>query len=252
MESGLIEQLTRKVLSVTGRKVRAFLLAEKLNLFQKEDIKDYLEYIIWQAFSNNHDALSVIFSFVDIIEGVYDIQIEQEFFNKILCIESSDRILSLIIKPPPPHKFLKKGEVHTTDIMMDYMPLGVKRSVAKKMDRILIRRMLLEKDPYVIRHLLSNPMITEKDVLKVASVRPTNAEVIRVIYLFDRWINLYAVKEAIVKNPYSPFRLSLLMLFYMQKKELESIIIDNTLHPVIRDIAKELLEKRNTSTEGSI
>ncbi len=244
MEESVKEQLTKKLMSVTGRRLRAFLLAEKLNLFEKEEITDYLEHIVSLALGSSHEALSVMFSFVDILEKVFEIEIAHDFYNKIQLLNTRDRILHLIINPPPPHKFLKKGEVHTTDIMMDYLPLGVKRSFAKKMDRILLRRMLLEKDPYVIKHLLSNPMITEKELLKIASVRPTNAEVIRVIYLFDKWINLYAVKEAIVKNPYSPFRLALLMLFYMQKKELVSIIEDNTLHPTIRDIAKEIMEKR--------
>lgn len=244
MEESLKNQITQNIISVTGRKIRAFLLSEKFIQLQKEDIVDYLKYLIGQALENNKEALLIIFSLVDILERVYDIELEKQFYEKIFLLHTEDRILNLFINPPNPHKFLKRGEIQTTDIMMDYLPLGIKRSFAKKMDRILIRRMLLEKDPHVVKNLLSNPMITEKDVLKIASVRPTRAEVIKVIYAFDKWINLYSVKEAIVKNPYSPFRLSLLMLFFMQKKELKSIHSDNTLHPVIREIASEILALR--------
>lgn len=239
-----INQIIQNIVSVSDRKIRAYLLSEKLVSLQDDDLKCFLEKVTEELFSNNLSALSVIFTFVDILEKVYILDINKSFYKRINQINTDNKILRLLIDPPLPHKFLKKGEVHTTDILMDYLPLGIKRSFAKKMDRILIRRMLLEKDPYVIKHLLSNPMITEKDVLKIASVRPTRDEVIRVIYTFDKWINLYSIKEAIVKNPYSPFRLSLLMLFFMQKKELKTINSDSTIHPVIREISLEILQTR--------
>lgn len=244
MEDTFLTQITQTLISINDRKIRAFLLSEKLLTFEMEDIKEFLELSIEGMFINRLECLSIVFSFVDILERVHEIEINKAFYEKIFRLNSDNKILNLLIDPPLPHKFLKKGEVHTTDIMMDYLPLGVKRSYAKKLDRILIRRMLQEKDPHVVKYLLSNPLITEKDVLKIASTRPTNDAVIRIVYTFDKWINLYSIKEAIVKNPYSPFRLSLFMLFFMQQRELRTIHTENTLHPIIREIAKEILERR--------
>ncbi|MCX7990683.1 MAG: hypothetical protein N2999_01410 [Proteobacteria bacterium] len=245
MEEYQITEITQRIISVTDRKLRAFILSEKFQTLNIDEIKDFLEKTVIDVFENKTSALQIVFTFVDILERVYEIEIKKSFYEKLEKISTENKILNLLIDPPLPHKFLKRGEVHTTDIMMDYLPLGIKRSFAKKLDRILIRRMLLEKDPYVVKYLLSNPIITEKDVLKIASGRPTKEEVIKVIYTFDKWINLYSVKEAIVKNPYSPFRLSLLMLFFMQQRELRTIHSDNTLHPVIREIAKEIIDRRN-------
>lgn len=249
METKSNKQINQKILSIKDRKSRAFLLAEKLLILEQEDLREYLENLVIQIFINDRVALEVIFSLVDVLENIYEFEIMENLYNRIKFLKTENKILNLLIDPPLPHKFLKRGEVHITDIMMDYIPLGVKRSFAKKMDRMLIRRMLQEKDPYVVKNLLSNPLITEKDVLKIASMRPTNQSVIKVIYAFDKWINLYSVKEAIIKNPYSPFRLSLLLLFYMQKKELKDIHSDNTLHPVIREISMEILKIRDSFTQ---
>lgn len=238
------ERINKKILSIRDRKLRAYVLLEELLLLDDDVLKEYLEELSNNIYLNASSALEIFFTFVDLLEEIYDFELMPVLNKKIKGIKTFNKILNFIIEPPLPHKFLKKGEVQITDIMMDYLPLGVKRGFAKKMDRMLIRRMLKERDPYVIKNLLNNPMITEKDVLKIASNRPTTQSVIKVIYSFDKWIMLYSVKEAIIRNPYSPFRLSLLLLFYMQKKELKSIHSDNTLHPIIREIALELLEGR--------
>lgn len=239
-----INKVVSKLDAIVDRRLRAFILADILISSSKEEITEFLEEIINLALRDDEKSKEILFSFIDLVEGTFSFEFEDTLNKLILDIETSNRTLKFILFPPSPHRFLKRGEVHVTDIMMDYLPLGVKRSFAKKMDKNLIRRMLSEKDPFVIKHLLANPLITEKDVLKIASSRPNQAEVIKVVYASEKWVKNYKVKEALIKNPYSPFRIALLLLFSMCKKELVQIRDDETLHPELRLEAERMIKLR--------
>ncbi|MCX7770725.1 MAG: hypothetical protein N2202_06550 [Proteobacteria bacterium] len=238
-----------KFLSILDRKIRSFILAEKILEFALEEVSDFLEDIVKESFRGNKITLEILFSLVDLLESIYDKDLSKRVHDKIRNIATTNVTLKNLLHPPPPHKFLKKGEIEITDVKMDYLPLGVKRSMAKKMDVFLLRRMVFEKDPIVIKHLLSNPVVSEKDVLKISSIRPTTQAVIKTIYESSKWINYYSVKESIIKNPYTPFRIALLLLFYMKIQELEAISKDETLHPELRYEAKKIILIRKTKTD---
>jgi len=235
-----------KLASIRERRLRSFVLAEKILELDEESLLSLLEDTVKFSFHGDINAIEVLFSLVDVLEAIFDKEISKKVIAKLNSVKTSNVTLKHLIIPPPAHRFLKKGEVEITDVKMDYIPLGVKRSLAKKMDIMLLRRMVFERDPLVIKHLLSNPLITEKDVLKISSLRPTTSSVIKTIFSSDKWINYYAVKEAIIKNPYTPFRIALVLLFYMQKQELESIKKNATLHPEIRYEANKMIIVRKS------
>mgnify|MGYP001153412448 CR=1 FL=1 len=236
-----LQHFVKKIASIKERRLRSFIVAEKILELEEQSLLSLLDDIVKFSFRGDVNTIGVLFSLVDVLEGIFDKEISQKVMAKLNSVKTSNITLKHLINPPPSHRFLKKGEIEITDVKMDYIPLGVKRSLAKKMDILLLRRMVFEKDPIVIKHLLSNPLITEKDVLKISSIRPTTHGVIKTIYSSDKWINYYAVKEAIIKNPYTPFRIALVLLFYMQKQELESIKKDETLHPEIRYEANKMI-----------
>jgi hypothetical protein len=249
MEEGRYLSFIKKFLSILDRKIRSYILAEKILDIELEDISDFLQAIIKESYKGNKGTLEVLFSLVDILESLYDKDLSKKVANKIKNISTSNITLRNLISPPSPHKFLKKGEVELTDVKMDYLPLGVKRSLAKKLDVFLLRRMVFEKDPVIIKNILSNPIVSEKDVLKISSIRPTTQAVIKTIYESTKWINYYSVKESIIKNPYTPFRIALILLFYMKRQQLEEIIKDETLHPEIRFEAKKIIIIRKTKMD---
>ncbi|GAB4442949.1 MAG: hypothetical protein OHK0040_13880 [bacterium] len=239
--------LISKILSLRERSQRAFSLKESLVNLGKEEIAELLEDIVNLSLRDDNSCKELLFSFTDILENIFDFEQDRRhylFLATISEIKTSNRTLKFFIAPPSAHRFLKKGEVHNTDILMDYLPLGVKRSFAKKMDKNLLKRMLLEKDPLVVKHLLNNPLITEKEVLKIISSRPNTAAVIKVVFASEKWIKSYNVKEAIIKNPYSPFRISLLLLMSMNRRQLKQIEDDETLHPDLRTEAKRIEKLR--------
>lgn len=247
MEALTLERLIYKILSVSDRKQRAFLLKEVLASFSKEALTEILEDIVNFSLRDDDACKQIIFSLTDIFENIHTFEDDTSIkilFNTIATLETSNRTLKLFITPPQPHRFLKRGELQTTDILMDYLPLGVKRSFAKRMDKNLLKRMLLEKDPLVVKHLLNNPLITEKEVLKIVSSRPNTVAVMKVVFASDKWIKSYNVREAVIKNPYSPFRIALTLLFSMNRRELRQIKSDATLHPEIRTEAERIEKLR--------
>lgn len=241
MEEWKYSNLIKKIVSIYDRKIRTYILSEILLELDSESLSEFLEEVVKKSFQGQNETIEILFTLVDLLESIFDKEVSKKVSGKLKEIKTKNITLRNLIHPPASHKFLKKGEIEITDVKMDYLPLGVKRSLAKKMDIMLLRRMVFEKDPLVIKHLLSNPVITEKDVLKISSIRPTTHAVIKTIYEASRWINYYTVKEAIIKNPYTPFRIALVLLFYMKRQELESIKKDETLHPDLRFEANKLL-----------
>ncbi len=239
----------KKFQSLLDRKIRYFILSEKILELELDEISIFLENIVRYSYRGNKESLEILFSLVDILESIYDRDLSKRVTAKIKYIPASNVTLKKIISPPPAHKFLRKGEVELTDIKMDYLPLGLKRSLAKKLDVFLLRRMVFEKDPVVIKNILANPIVSEKEVLKIASIRPTTQAVIKTIYESNKWINYYSVKESIIKNPYTPFRIALILMFYMKKQELESISKDETLHPELRFEAKKIIILRKAKMD---
>lgn len=123
--------------------------------------------------------------------------------------------------------------------------LGERKSLARTRDRDLINRLLHDQNPTVIYILLQNSILTIKEVVKIASKRPTSGQVLTQVYKNLKWITYYSVKKALVNNPYCPTHLSLSLLPYLLEQDLVEIAENEVLHPKIQEAALELvLEKQ--------
>ena len=122
--------------------------------------------------------------------------------------------------------------------------LGERKSLARTRDRDLINRILHDQDPTVVYVFLQNPYLTIKEVIRLASKRPTNPQVLAQVYKNLKWINYYSVKKALVNNPYRPTQLALSLIHYLLEQDLEEIAENEVLHPKIQETAMRLLEER--------
>jgi len=91
-----------------------------------------------------------------------------------------------------------KGNEHLDE------PVGVRRGWARGSNRDRLDRLLHDRDWRVIRLLLDNPRVIERDVVKVAAMRPTRPEVLELIATHRRWASRYPVRKALALNPYTP------------------------------------------------
>jgi len=92
------------------------------------------------------------------------------------------------------------------------LTLGERKSLARGARRDVLDRLLRDPAAPVIRILLGNPRLIERDVVAIAARRPQLPEIQLEIARSRRWIARYAVKLALVLNPSTPTDLSLRLL----------------------------------------
>ncbi|MBI3399474.1 MAG: hypothetical protein HY026_09670 [Deltaproteobacteria bacterium] len=144
----------------------------------------------------------------------------------------------------PPHKKGLSGYDTEEDAKMEFITLGERRALSKGWIKDKLDRLLSDPDPMVIANLLNNPRITEKEIIKIAAKRPNSPKIIRLISTHRRWGMRYAVKKALVQNPYTPPRISLGLLESLFLQDLKEAAKDGGLHPQVRHAAKERLEEK--------
>lgn len=121
------------------------------------------------------------------------------------------------------------------------LTLGERKSLARSHRRDLLITLLRDPHPAVIRILLGNPRLTEPDVLRIASRRPSAPETLTMLARDPRWSVRYAVKCALVFNPYTPVPLAIRLLMTIRPADLRSIANDGKLSLSVREQATGLL-----------
>jgi hypothetical protein len=131
------------------------------------------------------------------------------------------------------------------------LTLGERKSLARTHDRSLIRRVLRDPHPDVIRILLDNPSLTEEDVVRVCAARPNDPDVLQTVYRHRRWIVRYRPRNAIVRNPDTPLDTALLLAPLLRRTELEEAAASSELAPPLRLSCKTILQVRAPRFEPS-
>jgi hypothetical protein len=122
--------------------------------------------------------------------------------------------------------------------------LGRRKAEARERNRLRLDRLMFDKHPGVIANLLNNPIITERDVVRIAAMRPTNADVITLVFRHRRWISRYRVKVAISLNPFTPIDIALSVLPHLMLPELRRAAMTRTVKAEVRSAAQKLIEGR--------
>ncbi len=128
------------------------------------------------------------------------------------------------------------------------LTLGERKSLARGAPRDTLDRLLRDPEPQVIRLLLRNPRLVERDVVLVAARRPAQPEVLREIMANPKWISRYPVKRSIVLNPGAPNELALRLLPFMTRTHLAEIAKDPALPLIRQQAARRLLDAPNSPT----
>ena len=121
--------------------------------------------------------------------------------------------------------------------------LGERRAWARRPDRALIDRLMLDPDPGVISNLLQNPRVVEVDVLRIVSRRPVPADVLSVVYRHPRWSKRKAVQAALAQNPYTPIELAVALVGLVDTSVLRALAREPSTHPTVRGQAKARLRR---------
>ncbi|MDF1534991.1 MAG: hypothetical protein P1S46_00625 [bacterium] len=155
-----------------------------------------------------------------------------------------DEVVALMTDVTPHKRIYHTEELESRHPAQDYIPLGVRKSMARKPSMDTLESLVREQNPSVIRNLLNNPKTIEEMVIKMASLRPTAAEVLEEISVHPRWSARYPVKKALAFNPYSPPRAVHALLPALLMGDLIEVTLSPTLHPDIRAAAKRFIMHR--------
>jgi len=122
--------------------------------------------------------------------------------------------------------------------------LGWRKTLAKGPDREALDRLLWDRNPAVVENLLNNPRITERDVIRIAAMRPANPDCLCVVFAHDRWLRRYRIKVSLALNPDTPLDIALTLLPQLMRPELLYASETEKLDPTIRLAAKEMVSRR--------
>lgn len=138
--------------------------------------------------------------------------------------------------PPPPLK-------SDRDIT-----LGERRSWARRPDRDLLARLVLDPDPLVIRNLLHNPRLIEQDVLRIVSRRPIGGDVLAEVFHHHSWGQRPSVQLALVLNPYTPVLMAAGLVALLNVGQIRDLVDDPGVHQVVRERASAALLWRDEAS----
>lgn len=237
------EKLVCDLATSRERKIRTTILAERFRRLDSETIVMVIDEICRKAEEKAPGYQEVLFSLIDIpaITSIlgYPKMSEVYLSSKELGCK---RVIRLLSNPPSKKKRFSEYDFVEGQVL-DHLTLGMKRSLAKGISKDTLDRLIYDPDPHVIRNLLNNPRMTERDVLKMASKRPNSGEVLTEIFNNKKWIERYSIRRALVKNPFTPTGLSLGLVNFLFVQDLKEISRDATIHPSIRSAAEDILKK---------
>ena len=127
------------------------------------------------------------------------------------------------------------------------LTLGERKSLARRPDRKMTERLLRDPHPDVIRQLLSNPKLTEDDVISLAARRPCRPDVLREIARTPRWTHRPRVRMALVLNPDTPLEIATPLVGLLLRQELRLVASSTTVAPALRALCLEFLQRRPPS-----
>jgi len=237
-------RMLEQVSGILDRQQRSYALAKKLKKFPPEDILEIFRIIAKGAQKKEpvfQDGFRVVSDVKRLGKHVgYGVMSEVYTLARRYNYADVTRFMQMV----PPARALGSDEELEEDPILKEMTLGTKRQKARMRDRDMINRLCHEQDPLVIQNLLKNPMVTLQHVIKIASKRPTSAQILWVVYRDLKWVNHYVVKKALINNPYTPTQMSLSLIHFLLEQDLEDVAEATLLHPQVREAAIELIRKK--------
>ncbi len=155
--------------------------------------------------------------------------------------------LRFLLLDLPPHRAVKDPRTLLEPrLLFDRdVSLGERKAMAVASNRRVLEKLMADYHPHVVHKLCLNPALREADIVSLAARRPNLADALRQIALTPKWLNNYAVRYAIVSNPYTQTGITLKLLPFLHGRDLRRVAQSSELHPAVAQAATELLHLRS-------
>jgi len=168
------DKLLARLSAIRDVKQRSYAVADRLKPLPNDDVVGIIKTIRERALMGHGDYVHVYSGLL--MSGTF-VQV-MGIARMSELVEAAQRlceyeVVSLLMDLPPESATDSEHQPHLDADLRD-VPLGMRKSLARKLDFNMIKRIAKDQDPRVIGILLNNPRLTEMDVVRIAATRPTS------------------------------------------------------------------------------
>ncbi|HTO98765.1 MAG TPA: hypothetical protein VMK66_17065 [Myxococcales bacterium] len=235
-----VSELARTLASLEAGEMRAHKAAAVLAALPPHEAVALLGQLLRRADQRTDPAAAALEGLLRAVRELLEAPVAEALFH---AAADDPGVQALLTKAVPARDFDHDRE-EWIDREMRARTLGERRSLARTRDRDLLARLATDQDPTVVRHVLQNPLCTEREVLTAASRRPQRPDVLEEIFRSRRWSPNRRVRRALALNPYSPPSLASAALALLTAPDLREVAEDLSVSPEVRVQARRLLGGR--------
>jgi hypothetical protein len=130
------------------------------------------------------------------------------------------------------------------------LTLGERKALARRPRGDALAELLRDPHPDVIRILLDNPQLTEREAVRIAAARPAVPAALALVAEHPRWSVRPMVRRALVLNRYTPIPIALRLVVTLGPADWAEVIAAAELPAPVRAAAAARLEARGGKTAG--
>ncbi len=245
----LVQRLCRKLAAIRGEALRAQVAGAELRTHAPAELAALLGQLLRDARHRPAAANAVTAVTRALARGEIDPEL---IAAAAACARSrADRLVEALLATGPAARTYDQNEEKFVDRRMRALTLGERRALSRSRDIDLLIRLAHDQDPRVIQQLLENPRLTEREVIIIASRRPTHEHVLEAV-LRSRFGTSRRVRRSIAHNPYASVAQAVRALASLTRGELEQVALDEHVAPQVRRHAQSLMvARRPTPAERS-
>ncbi len=234
-----LENLMSRLAAIRDPGLHGSLVRDFLESHEPVELVDVLASLLARASDEHYRVLYDSFVDVFVADSVIPIpyHVTQEIYR--IAGRRNERAVALMLLDPPPLRRADGWSGDPDPEILD-LTLGERKSFARRLDRDLLARMTRVTEPEVLRILLSNPRLTESDVVGIAARRPNTVSALTEVVRRRRWRVASTVRMALVNNPYLPPRLAVLLVPGLPRQERARLRHTPGLHPLIAEMSASL------------
>ena len=138
---------------------------------------------------------------------------------------------------------------------MPQLPLGQKITLARRSPARIAGALLAEGQPMIVKAAISNPNLTEAQILRVLAKEKLAPIVVQSIAQHDKWSHMYNVRIALLRQPSTTLATVLAFLPELTVSDLQAlaapgILPENLSHYLQAEIHRRF-EKHTSQADGS-
>lgn len=227
--------------TLAEKEMRGAMLREQLTTLPLDDAALFVDTIILRTLHKDRAARLVYEAMIDPDPFLQHLGVS--FFEECKqaarvgnCVAALQWLLSAELRGgthDDPEKYVHRD--------LRSLELGSRRALARRADRHLLDRLMVDPDPYVIENLLNHPHVTETIVLGICTRRPTLSPPLETVLRSRRWLQRYRVKLALVQNPHFAPKFAVNLLALLQAKDLRVVAGSGTVPQTVRAAAQRLV-----------